>query len=666
MPNVERRTPPIGERGLELYVNVCGNSLCGQAICLFSRNEITFADFKDRDNHSANRYADLNGVRFLSFEMICNLTRREIAEVLNTGHYTDEDGDIIEVCSRYMLDDIHNLLAENLARQSGDRNPENPDLHVPSESSPPTSPNGFAISDTPAGTARPGGAGGGGGGLRRDYAVVNPSYAPQFSYTTTDLIGLDDEQAQINSNNISEVIDRASRILSRQELSSAERTRDFSFSFMIVGEGNNREIVISSIRPNVREVGRFISRIGEKISKYIREGGSIPTDMGVIAGNTGRSGVLELYDDNNGGIPLGLIKIEGDTVTFPRTPDPVPLRPMNEVLGSFATLVRETDSSDIEYRPLKKAVELLKEVEHGEVMKSTRAFGCELEIQVKNNRGHDLSCELPRIVGITRDGSINGYGFEIQTPPAAGNKGEMLINKVTDILSSYEAKTDRSCGYHVHIDFKDSVKRERQGDIYDYRHNMIKNLWLFYIAFEDVLASFMPRSRRNNRYCTQLKTDYHAKEIATTNNLEELEKIWYRVRGSSDLKSRKADRKDETRYRGINLHTLFIENHLEIRFHSGTINPRKILEWANLHCQIADLAVEMKLDSSVFNEQAVNVDLEQKTDIFFQILDLPEASEAYFRVRQEKFKNVREPRKVIPARVVDVAKELFVNEAETA
>jgi hypothetical protein len=169
----------------------------------------------------------------------------------------------------------------------------------------------------------------------------------------------------------------------------------------------------------------------------------------------------------------------------------------------------------------------------------------------------------------------------------------------------------------------------------------------FYLSMEEVLLSFLPNSRRSNKYCMLMRSYFHISEIQQVNNLEQLEKLWYRVSKRMDLMHRKSGKYDDTRYMGINLHSFFKDGHVEIRYHSGTTNARKILEWVNLHQTILDKASEEVLvhgryrASSSIGSQAAkameNPNLAEKTQLFFDILNLPASSRAYFLDRQAIF-----------------------------
>jgi hypothetical protein len=178
---------------------------------------------------------------------------------------------------------------------------------------------------------------------------------------------------------------------------------------------------------------------------------------------------------------------------------------------------------------------------------------------------------------------------------------------------------------------------------------------VFYLCFEDVLFSFLPHSRRGNTYARRLNTAYNVTEILNAYTVEQLEKIWYRQRNRARIKDIKESKYHDSRYTGVNLHSLFSDGHLEIRYHSGTLNAIKILEWTALHQAILDGAVgktETLNDTLTVQEPYYTVDQAmqslhitnqaEKTRLFFQLLRLPERAQQYWIERQKTFDNVKE------------------------
>lgn len=251
--------------------------------------------------------------------------------------------------------------------------------------------------------------------------------------------------------------------------------------------------------------------------------------------------------------------------------------------------------------------------------------------------------------GVSGDSSLRGSGiaFEIQTPILSGSKGEALIRNVTKAVRS--CAINISCGLHLHLDGQALIATSRDSRAFGVKKvNSLKNLWLLHLIFEDVLLSFLPETRRGNRYCQSLRRRYTVSDVQQVTSQEEIEMLWYKTKDSEELNESKTHKYHQTRYSTLNLHSLFAHGHFEIRNHSGTLNPQKILEWANLHTAIAYFAtvpsdvLEMNVTlpngtSTPLNSLLEETNLLKKTKTFLQMLGITEASQAYWLKRQELF-----------------------------
>ena len=265
----------------------------------------------------------------------------------------------------------------------------------------------------------------------------------------------------------------------------------------------------------------------------------------------------------------------------------------------------------------------------GETIQSLRKFSVEIEAYYPDvYTANRAANRLPREIGISGDGSLGNDGIEYQTPKLQGRNGEDVIKQLCETLNSNDFRVDRPCGLHVHIDGTGLFPRTRTKT----EPFAIKNLLLLYIAYEDVLQSFLPRSRRNNRYAMHVRNNFHASEIKNIYSLEKLEQMWYRVARRVDLKAQKEHKYNSTRYNGLNLHSLFKDGHLEIRYHSGTINASKILHWTALHLAMVDYAQNHGTRSDI-----EIIDIQEKAQYLLDMLDITDATRDYFLQRQAHF-----------------------------
>jgi hypothetical protein len=233
---------------------------------------------------------------------------------------------------------------------------------------------------------------------------------------------------------------------------------------------------------------------------------------------------------------------------------------------------------------------------------------------------------MPHEVGMIGDGSINGdRGMEIVTPPMQGLKAEKLIEKICKVLKEGGAEVDKSCGLHIHLD-----GAKLAGNV-----NAVKHLMSAYIAFEDVIMSFLPPSRRENRYSYPLRKYASLDEVERCRDMEDIESLWYRAK-KEECEDRKKVHYDESRYRGLNLHCFFEGGHYEVRYHSGTINQEKIKNWASLHLHLLKKAMQ-SYEDDFFSRLSVESSLAYKTSVFFEYLGLPLSVQQFYKARQSLF-----------------------------
>jgi hypothetical protein len=237
-------------------------------------------------------------------------------------------------------------------------------------------------------------------------------------------------------------------------------------------------------------------------------------------------------------------------------------------------------------------------------------------------------------IGVTGDGSISGSnGVEFVTPILAKKAGEEYIKKLCKLLK--DGAVNQSCGLHVHLT-ADDLKRKMQ------------TLWRFYTAFDNVILSFLPSSRRTNRYCQPISKLFSTADIQKNYDTG-LEALWYKIPTGgrstefiSELERCKSEHKHQSRYCGVNFHTMITEGHLEIRYHSATLSAKKILFWVKLHQAILDTVGESRNIGEAISKAENMLSVVEKTNFLFDTLKLDNEMKAYYKERQEKFNAFRE------------------------
>lgn len=231
------------------------------------------------------------------------------------------------------------------------------------------------------------------------------------------------------------------------------------------------------------------------------------------------------------------------------------------------------------------------------------------------------------------DGSIDAFdsdnGLEVATPVLRfNNGGKEYIEELCKVLQENGAYVNKSCGMHVHIGGENMS------------FEAIRSLWALYIAFEDVLESLVPQSRRSNYYCGSFRSKFSINKVLRAKNAPMMERMWYDVVNNSQANARKQVKHDNSRYHFLNLHSYFKDGHYEIRSHSGTVNPIKVLEWVRLHLYMRQASMRLAVSwggTDLLKSMCNSSDIAHKTTRLFEILDIPSDARAYFLQRQAMF-----------------------------
>lgn len=172
---------------------------------------------------------------------------------------------------------------------------------------------------------------------------------------------------------------------------------------------------------------------------------------------------------------------------------------------------------------------------------------------------------------IVTDGSLSGpsgyTGLEFVSPPMS-DAGVLQIDTVCRVLHTSGARTNRSCGLHVHIG-------ARQLGL-----DAMKRLALLYIENEDVIDSLMPPSRRQNVNQRYLASPKATADIRLIRNASTVQEIAGGVRGGSF----------PNRFTKINFTSFWKHGTVEFRQHSGTIDAEKIKRWVYFCQKLVDVA----------------------------------------------------------------------------
>lgn len=150
-----------------------------------------------------------------------------------------------------------------------------------------------------------------------------------------------------------------------------------------------------------------------------------------------------------------------------------------------------------------------------------RAFGVEIEL---TGPSADLIVEAMAAIGhrptvrgyaatngnrweLKEDGSVSGEGLELVSPKLYGQAGLTELKNVLQAVRSVGGTVDRSCGIHVHVDFRGKSLQQ------------IKDSILPIVKAQDTFWKFVAPSRRRNSYCDPWR-NYQIEELEALTSLQ--------------------------------------------------------------------------------------------------------------------------------------------------
>ena len=190
------------------------------------------------------------------------------------------------------------------------------------------------------------------------------------------------------------------------------------------------------------------------------------------------------------------------------------------------------------------------------------AAGINVQVEGYNHTDHTDHWKL------VTDSSLHGNNtFELVSPILHGEQGLEELEKVCWVLDLCNAKVNDTCGLHVHMDAA------------EFDLSTWKNLILTYKRLEGVIDNFMPRSRRNNRYCKGLSA---ITETSIKN-----------ARSISDLRTAFL----HNRYHKVNLEAYARHRTVEFRQHGGSTNFTKMSAWIHFLAKMITFAKQGQVNA---------------------------------------------------------------------
>ena len=204
---------------------------------------------------------------------------------------------------------------------------------------------------------------------------------------------------------------------------------------------------------------------------------------------------------------------------------------------------------------------------------------------------------------VVRDGSIKAEALEApgERPALAYYKVELVspicnyddietIQEIVRILEKNGAIVNKSCGIHIHIDGS------------NHNINSLINLSNMISAKEDLIYKALKVNKeRKAKYCKMADKIYLEKlNRNKPKTIKKLKEYWY------DNDDKSSEQYDSTRYRALNLHSMFHKGTVEFRYFNSTLHVEKIKAYIQLCLAMSAKAINQKRVSPIKKRQLSN------------------------------------------------------------
>lgn len=202
--------------------------------------------------------------------------------------------------------------------------------------------------------------------------------------------------------------------------------------------------------------------------------------------------------------------------------------------------------------------------------------------------------------------SLDQYRVEFVTPPLGYGDIELLQNIIRKLKES-GAKTDSSCGIHIHVDGA------------NHNPQSLRRLVNFMTSRQDLIYEALEIGNRANRWCHKLNSSL-LDEMKKDKNLskEKAEEIWYSSANDGYCGGIDHQHYNSTRYHGVNLHSYFSKGTVEFRLFNSTLHAGKIKAYVQFCLAVSAWAITSQ-EKIVFRSM-VGYTPEKKVTIMRNIL----------------------------------------------
>lgn len=211
-------------------------------------------------------------------------------------------------------------------------------------------------------------------------------------------------------------------------------------------------------------------------------------------------------------------------------------------------------------------------------------FGTRSEYVGGGYGAYSAKDNIGRTWKVVSDGSIatqSGESVELVSPICVYADIE-VIQQIVRKLKAAGAKTNSSCGIHVHIN---AVPHTAQS---------LTNITNIIASKEDLLYKALGiLTSREGGYCKKVDERF-VRELneKKPHTLMDVQRLWYNGNDGSQRHY------NSTRYHGLNLHAVFNKGTIEFRLFNGTLHAGKIKAYIQLSLAISHQALTQKKASA--------------------------------------------------------------------
>ena len=211
----------------------------------------------------------------------------------------------------------------------------------------------------------------------------------------------------------------------------------------------------------------------------------------------------------------------------------------------------------------------------------------------------------PKINDGTRD-YLDEYRVEFVTPPLKYEDLGLLQNIIRKLREN-GAKSDKSCGIHIHVDGA------------NHNPQSLRRLINFMTSRQDLIYEALEIEDRADHWCHKLNSALLI-EMKKDKNLskEKAEEIWYSSANDGYEGGISHEHYNSTRYHGVNLHSYFSKETVEFRLFNSTLHAGKIKAYVQFYLAVSAWAITSQ-EKIVFRSMA-GYTAEKKVTIMRSIL----------------------------------------------